>query len=74
MKEKEENIIAQIEVVNDMLNVICKELNELENIDDYEIELSKTEYTMCINKRPQRDYKILVTVKHNLESESENNE
>ena len=64
---KEENIIAQIETVNDMLNVICKELNELETIDDYEIELNETNYTTYIDKKQQKFYKIMVTVKHNLE-------
>ena len=68
IKEKENQITAQIETVNDMLEVICKELNELENIDDFEIELDETDYTMCVDKRPQRKYKILVTCKRSLES------
>lgn len=66
MKEKEEQIIAQIETVNDMLNVICKELNELETIDDYEIELNDIEYTTCGDKKPQRNYKMIVTCKRSL--------
>lgn len=66
MKEKEEQITAQIETVNDMLNVICKELNELETIDDYEIELNDIEYTSCGDKKPQRNYKLLVTCKRSL--------
>jgi hypothetical protein len=69
MKEKEDNIIAQIETVNDMLNVICKQLNKLETIDDYEIELDETEYKYCVDKRPQRNYTIIVTTKKNLESQ-----
>lgn len=64
---EEDNIVAQIETVNDMLNIICKELNELETIDDYEIELNETKYTACIDKKQQKNYKIIVTVKHNLE-------
>ena len=66
MKEKEEQITAQIETVNDMLNVICKELNELETIDDYEIELNDIEYTIYGDKKPQRNYKIMVTCKRSL--------
>ena len=69
MEEKEKQIAAQIEVVNDMLEVICRELNELENIDDYEIELNETDYTMCISKRKEKHYKILVIAKRNLESQ-----
>lgn len=65
---KEETIIAQIETVNDMLYVICKELNELETIYDYEIELNETEYETCINKKVERNYEIIVTCKKNLES------
>ena len=68
---KEDNIIAQIETVNDMLNVICKELNELETIDDYEIELNETNYTSYADKKQQKNYKIMVTVMHNLEKEVE---
>lgn len=71
MKEKEEQIEAQIDVVNDMLNVICEELNELENIDDYEIELNEGVITTCLSKRPERKYRIIVTLKHNLESKGE---
>lgn len=66
MNEKEEQITVQIETVNDMLNVICKELNELETIDDYEIELNDIEYTSYGDKKPQRNYKIIVTCKRSL--------
>lgn len=66
MNEKEKQITAQIETVNDMLNVICKELNELETIDDYEIELNDIEYTSYGDKKPQRNYKIIVTSKRSL--------
>lgn len=61
MNEKEKQIIAQIETVNDMLEVI------LESIDDYEIELDSQCYRTLQNKRPYNKYKILVTVKRNLE-------
>ena len=67
MKEKENNIVAQIETVNDMLEVICDELNNLESIDDYEIELDSQCYRTIQNKRPYNKYKILVTTKRNLE-------
>ncbi len=69
MKEKEEQIRSQIDTVNDMLNVICKELNELENIDDYEIELNEGVIITCLSQRPERKYRIIVTVKNNLESQ-----
>lgn len=69
MKEKEEQITAQIETVNGMLEVICDELNNLESIDDYEIELDSQCYRTMQNKRPYNKYKILVTVKKSLEKE-----
>lgn len=69
MNEKEKQIIAQIETVNDMLEVICDELNNLESIDDYEIELDSQCYRALQNKRPYNKYKILVTAKKNLEKE-----
>lgn len=59
MKVNEEDIKAQIDTVNDMLHVITMELNELETIDDYTIELEEPEY------------KILVTVTKHLESKGE---
>ena len=52
-----------------MLNVICEELNELETIDNYEIELNDIEYTSYGDKKPQRNYKIMVTCKRSLEKE-----
>ena len=59
MKVNEEDIKAQIDTVNDMLHVITMELNELETIDDYTIELEEPEY------------KIIVTVTKHLESKGE---
>lgn len=59
MKVNEEDIIAQIDTVNEMLYVITKELNELETIDDYTIELEEPEY------------RIIVTVTKHLESKGE---
>lgn len=59
MKVNEEDIKAQIDIVNDMLYVITKELNELETIDDYTIELEEPEY------------KIIVTVTKHLENKGE---
>ena len=59
MKVNEEDIKAQIDTVNDMLYVITKELNELETIDDYTIELEEPEY------------KIIVTVTKHLENKGE---
>ena len=71
MKEKENNIVAQIENVNDMLEVICDELNNLESIDDYEIELDSQCYRTIQNKRAYNKYKILVTAKRNLENKEQ---
>lgn len=68
MKVNEEDIKAQIDTVNEMLYIICKELNELETIDDYEIELDSQCYKTMQNKRPYNKYKILVTCKRILES------
>lgn len=57
MKAKEEQIISQIEIVNDMLEVINKELMELlgETIDNYDMQLL--------------GHKIIVTVTKHLEGE-----
>ena len=63
---KEDKIVEQIENVNALLNIICKELNKLETIDDYEIELNETEYTSYGDKKHQKNYKIMVTTKTNL--------
>lgn len=71
MNDKEKQITAQIEIVNDMLEVICDKLNNLESIDDYEIELDSQCYSTIQNKRPYNKYKILVTCKKNLESKGE---
>lgn len=68
----EETITAQIETVNEMLYVICKELNELKTIDDYEIELDEVGYKTCVDKKPKREYKIFVTCKRNLEKKENN--
>ena len=57
VENKEEQIISQIEVINDMLSVVQKELNELETIDNYVVELQEPEY------------KIIVTVEKHLESQ-----
>ena len=59
MKISEEDIKAQIDIVNEMLYTINKELIELETIDDYIIELQEPEY------------KIIVTVTKHLESKGE---
>ena len=59
MKISEEDIKAQIGIVNEMLYIINKELIELETIDDYTIELQEPEY------------KIIVTVTKHLENNGE---
>ena len=59
MNEKEETIVSQIDTINDMLEVVIKELNELETIDSYNMELEEPEY------------KIIVTVTKSLKSKNE---
>ena len=70
MKLKNEDTIkAQIDTINDMLNVVCDELNECKEINDYEIELNEEIITTCLSEKPERKYRIIVTVKHDLEKE-----
>lgn len=70
MKLKNEDTIkAQIDTINDMLNVVCDELNECKEINDYEIELNEGVITTCLSEKPERKYRIIVTVKHDLEKE-----
>ena len=59
MNEQEKTIASQIDTINDMLEVVIKELNELETIDSYDMELEEPEY------------KIIVTVTKSLKSENE---
>lgn len=61
--DKENNIIAQIETINDMLYEVCKELNELENIEDYEIQLQETESKWHIENKTKKEYQIICTCK-----------
>lgn len=72
MKLKNEDTIkAQIDTINDMLNVVCDELNECKEINDYEIELNEAVITTCLSENPERKYRIIVTVKHDLKKEVE---
>lgn len=68
MNEKEKDLIAKIDKINEMLNMVCIELNNYNKIDDYEIELDEGVITTCLNERPERKYRIIVTCKHSLES------
>ena len=65
----EKYIITQIETINDMLSAICDELNNYNEIDEYEIELDETSYKTCSDERKQKHYKILVTCKRSLKEE-----
>lgn len=71
MNDKEKELIAKIDKINEMLNVVCIELNNYNEIDDYEIELNEEVIKTCLNEKPERKYKILVIFKHNLESKGE---
>ena len=71
MKDKEKELISKIDKINEMLNVVCLELNNYNEIDDYKIELDEGIITTCLNEKPERKYRIIVTVKHNLESKGE---
>lgn len=71
MKDKEKELIAKIDKINEMLNVVCIELNNYNKIDDYEIELNEGVITTCLNEKPERKYRIIVTCKSSLESKGE---
>lgn len=63
MNEQEKNIIAQVEVINDMLDIVCKELNELKTVKEYKIELQETESNWLIDNKAKKEYKLIVTGK-----------
>ena len=71
MNEKEKDLIAKIDKINEMLNVVCIELNNYNKIDDYEIELNEGVITTCLSKKQERKYRIIVTCKTSLESKGE---
>lgn len=66
MNEKEKDLIAKIDKINEMLNVVCIELNNYNKIDDYEIELDEKVITTCLSKKPEKKYRIIVTCKRSL--------
>ena len=63
MNEQEKNIIAQVEVINDMLDIVCKELNELKTVKEYKIELQEIESNWLIDNKAKKEYKLIVTGK-----------
>ena len=71
MNDKEKELIAKIDKINEILNTICIELNNYNEIDDYEIELNEEVIKTCLNEKPERKYKILVIFKNNLESKGD---
>lgn len=71
MNEKEKDLKAKIDKINEMLNVVCIELNNYNKIDDYEIELNEGVITTCLNERPERKYRIIVTCKISSESKGD---
>lgn len=71
MNDKEKELIAKIDKINEMLNAVCIELNNYDKIDDYEIELDEEVITTCLNEKPERKYRIIVTLKNSLESKGE---
>lgn len=68
MNKEEKDLIAKIDKINEMLNVVCIELNNYNKIDDYEIELNEGVITTCLGEKPERKYRIIVTCKTSLES------
>ena len=68
---EEKDLIAKIDKINEMLNVVCIELNNYNKIDDYEIELNEGVITTCLSKKPERKYRIIVTFKTSLKSKGE---
>lgn len=71
MNEKEKDLIEKIDKINEMLNVVCIELNNCNKIDDYEIELNEGVITTCLNEKPERKYRIIVTCKTSLKIKGE---
>lgn len=67
----EDKITAQIEMINYLLDIVCDELNGCKEIDDYEIELNEGVITTCLDERPERKYKIITTIKTNLQNGSD---
>ena len=63
MNEQEKNIIAQVEVINDMLDIVCKELNELKTVKEYKIELQETESNWLIDNKAKKEYRLIVAGK-----------
>ena len=51
-------ILEKIKIINDMLKDISEELNQNEDIDDYEIELETFEFSSIEHFRTQKKYKI----------------
>ena len=71
MNEKEKDLIEKIDKINEMLNVVCIELNNCNKIDDYEIELNEGVITNCLSEKPERKYRIIVTCKTSLKIKGE---
>lgn len=61
MKIDERQIIKAIDDINDALTAICEELNNRDEIDDYEIELNQTIEQWCVDKKPRKNYQLLVS-------------
>lgn len=67
----EDKIKAQIEMINYLLDIVCDELNNCKEIDDYEIELNEGVITTCLDERPERKYRVITTIKSNLQNGSD---
>lgn len=65
-------LIEQIETINRHLELLSRELMELEEYNDYEIVLNEQEYQTFSDKKPMRIYSIEVNVSKTIERKSNN--
>ena len=67
-------LIEQIETINKHLELLSRELMNLEEYNDYEIVLNEQEYQTFSDKKPMRIYSIEVNVSKTIERKSNNEE
>ena len=65
-------LIEQIETINKHLELLSRELMNLEEYNDYEIVLNEQEYQTFSDKKPMRIYSIEVNVSKTIERKSNN--
>ena len=60
-------LIEQIETINKHLELLSRELMNLEEYNDYEIVLNEQEFQTFSDKKPMRIYSIEVNVSKTIE-------